>query len=47
MGITWELIKRVSGSGGILEIKIYGKTRDGGPVCASVKPLTPWSIIPE
>jgi len=26
--------------GGVLEVTIFGKTRDGWPVCASVKPLT-------
>ena len=43
--ITWELIKSATKkSGCVLEITIYGRTRDGGPVCASVKPLTSWTI---
>jgi hypothetical protein len=43
--ITWELIKSATKkSGSVLEITIYGRTRDGGPVCATVKPLTGWTI---
>ncbi|HZJ47326.1 MAG TPA: DUF5990 family protein [Pyrinomonadaceae bacterium] len=43
--INWKLIKSVTNKpGGVLEVKIFGKTRDGGPVCASVKPLTGWTI---
>ena len=44
-GITWELIKSVTNNpGDVLEVKIYGRTRDGGPVCATVKPLPAWTI---
>jgi hypothetical protein len=44
-GITWELIKQLTNKPGeVLEVKIYGRTRDGGPVCATVKPLPPWTI---
>lgn len=36
-GITWELIERVvSEPGTILEARIPGIAKDGGPVCASV-----------
>ena len=44
-GIGWELITNVTSTPGkVLEAKIIGKTRDGGPICASVKPLTGWAI---
>ena len=43
--ISWELIKNATNKPGrVLEVKVYGKGRDGGPVCATVKPLTGWTI---
>lgn len=43
--ISWELIKSVmSKPDKVLEAKIVGTTRDGGPVCATVKPQTGWTI---
>jgi hypothetical protein len=39
-GITWELIERVLATpGAVLEARIPGRARDGGPVAASVKLL--------
>jgi hypothetical protein len=45
IGISWELITNVTSKPGkVLEVQITGKARDGGPVCATVKPLSGWTI---
>jgi len=31
--------------GAILGVTLPGRARDGGPACATVRPLTPWSAI--
>lgn len=33
-GITWSLIKKAAGS--VIEVRIDGTARDGGPACATV-----------
>ena len=39
-GITWELIETaISNPGTVLETRIPGTAKDGGPVCASVRLL--------
>jgi hypothetical protein len=38
-GITWELIETVSKPGTVLEARIPGIAKDGGPVCASIRLL--------
>ena len=39
-GITWELIEQaISNPGTVLEARIPGTAKDGGPVCASVRLL--------
>jgi hypothetical protein len=39
-GITWELIEEaLSKSGAVLEARIAGTARDGGPACATVRLL--------
>lgn len=44
-GITWEMIDRVSGhSRAILEARVPGTGKDGGPTCATVKPFTGWRL---
>lgn len=30
---------------GVLSVRIPGRMKDGGPVCASVKPVKDWSIV--
>jgi hypothetical protein len=42
-GITWEMVKKASASGGVLETRVPGTGRDGGPNCATVKPFAGWS----
>jgi hypothetical protein len=42
-GITWEMIQSVAGdSTQILEAHIPGTGKDGGPSCATVKPVREW-----
>ena len=39
-GITWELIEQaISNPGTVLEARIPGTVKDGGPVCASIRLL--------
>ena len=43
-GITADQIRRASsGSGGVLETRVPGTGKDGGPSCASVKDFAGWS----
>lgn len=42
-GITWELIqKTLANSKMILEAKLPGTGKDGGPSCATIKPIDGW-----
>lgn len=40
-GITPEMIA----SGAILEARIHGTARDGGPACATPKPFNGWHVV--
>ncbi len=46
-GITSELLERALATpNSLLEARIPGRSRDGGPVCASVRLLDPgWSVV--
>ena len=45
-GITWALIRRVTGKPGHqLLARIPGTGKDGGPSCATVRLLGPWQVI--
>lgn len=48
-GITWEMVERaLSAPDAVLEARITGTSRDGGPVCASVPLLDGgWRIVPR
>lgn len=48
-GVTWTLIEAVLAvPGAVLESRILGTSRDGGPACASVPILEPgWRVVPE
>ena len=41
-GITRDLIDRVGKSGSVLEARVPGTGKDGGPNCATVKPFPGW-----
>lgn len=31
--------------GQVLEVRLPGRAKDGGPACATVRPLVPWSTV--
>ena len=44
-GITWELVDRASTDArAVLESRVPGTGRDGGPNCATVKPFAGWTL---
>ena len=45
-GITWDMIDRVSADEeSLLETRVPGTGKDGGPTCATVKPFPGWKLI--
>ena len=44
MGITWDLVERTSHGRTVLETRVAGTGRDGGPNCATVKPFDGWKV---
>ena len=38
-GITWDMIE---GPGAVLEARVNGTAKDGGPACGTVKPFGGW-----
>ena len=44
IGITWDVIDRASASQMVLETRVPGTARDGGPTCATVKPFGGWTL---
>jgi hypothetical protein len=44
IGITWDVIDRVSATQMVLETRVPGTARDGGPTCATVKPFGGWKL---
>ena len=44
-GITWEMVDRVlADPKSVLETRVPGTGRDGGPTCATVKPFAGWKL---
>jgi hypothetical protein len=43
-GISWELVEDAVESSGVLETRVPGVGRDGGPTCGTVKPFSGWSL---
>jgi len=41
-GITWEVVKQASR--GVLETRVPGTGKDGGPTCATIKPFNGWKV---
>lgn len=41
-GITWGVVKQASR--GVLETRVPGTGKDGGPTCATVKPFDGWKV---
>ena len=44
-GITWDMIRRLDGSRSILEARVPGTGKDGGPNCATVTPFGGWKPV--
>jgi hypothetical protein len=42
-GITWEMIHKATPKQ-VLEARLPGKGKDGGPSCATVKPTAGWKV---
>jgi len=43
-GISWEMVEQASGSSRVLETRVRGTGRDGGPTCGTIKPFNGWTI---
>jgi hypothetical protein len=47
-GITREMLDRLSAqSQSVLETRVPGTGKDGGPTCATVKPFAGWRLVPQ
>lgn len=44
-GINWDMVEQASGSARLLETRVPGTGRDGGPNCATVKPFAGWKLV--
>ena len=44
-GITWDMLDRMASSRSILEARIPGTGKDGGPNCATVTPFGGWKLV--
>jgi hypothetical protein len=45
-GITWDMIDRVlADEESLLETRVPGTGKDGGPTCATVKPFPGWKLV--
>jgi len=45
-GISWDMIRRSDGPRPILEARVPGTGKDGGPNCATVTPFDGWQRVP-
>ncbi len=43
-GVSWTLVEQATASSQVLETRVPGTGRDGGPSCATVKPFRGWSL---
>jgi|SRR5215217_1825123 len=43
-GITWPMIERASDASVIIETRVPGTGRDGGPTCGTVKQFSGWVL---
>lgn len=41
-GITWDMIEKAADAKSVLEAQLPGTGKDGGPSCATVKPVEGW-----
>src|SRR5690242_19689629 len=43
-GISWEMVERARRSSRVLETRVRGTGRDGGPTCGTIKPFNGWTL---
>jgi len=43
-GISWEMVEKAGGSARLLEARVQGTGKDGGPTCGTIKPFTGWKL---
>jgi hypothetical protein len=43
--VTWPVIQKATRAGQRLEARIQGTGSDGGPSCATVKPIGGWKVV--
>ena len=43
--VTWAMVRKAAKLGGMLEAKIPGTAKDGGPNCATVRLLDGWTVV--
>jgi len=43
-GISWDVVKQASDSAQVLETRVPGTGRDGGPTCGTVKAFAGWKL---
>ena len=46
-GITWPMIERASDASVIIEARVSGTGKDGGPTCGTVKQFSGWVLSDE
>ena len=44
-GISWKMVEDATKSATVLETRVPGTGRDGGPNCDTVKPFSGWSLV--
>ncbi len=43
-GITWSMVEQAVSKMKVMEARLPGKAKDGGPSCATVQPIDGWKI---
>ena len=43
-GISWKMVEQASQSSRVLEARVQGTGRDGGPTCGTIKPFNGWKL---
>ena len=43
-GITWPMIEQASDASVVIETRVAGTGKDGGPTCGTVKPFSGWTL---
>ena len=46
-GITWPMIERASDASHVIEVRVPGTGKDGGPTCGTVKQFFGWMLSNE